>query len=89
MTHLRSFAVLWLIGAALLLGYSYLDLQYNPWLAQETTFSMKPNLAQVWDLAHWGGRLLRHGELGLLVSNVLILSGAAALVISGLRRRKD
>lgn len=89
MTSFRSFAVLWIVLAALLLVYSYLDLQYNPWLMQETTFSMKPDLSRIGDLAHWGGRLLKHGELPLLLANVLLLSGAVALVLSGLRKSKD
>jgi hypothetical protein len=77
----RGLFRLWLFLAIALLGYSYVDLRLNPWLVTETHFSLKPDLTQLHDLWHWGGRLLRHGALSLLVANAVVVSGIAALAI--------
>jgi hypothetical protein len=72
--------------ALLILGYAWLDLRLNPRLLFETEFSMRPNLSQLPDLMHWGGRLLNHGAVSLLVGNSLVLAGMAALVGRGIVR---
>lgn len=77
---MRGFLRLWIAFAVLLLAYSFVDLRLNPWLLHETYFSMRPDWTRLPDLAHWGGRLLRHGAFSLLVANTLLISGAAALV---------
>ncbi len=77
----RGLVRLWLLLAALLLSYSYVDLRMNPWLLGETHFSLKPDVTQLHDLWHWGGRLLRHGAVPLLLANAIVLSGIAALAI--------
>ena len=80
----KSFVRLWLLLTVLVLGYAWLDLRLHPRLAVETHFSLEPDLARLPDLAHWGGRLLNHGELLLLLGNALVLSGLGALVLSSL-----
>jgi hypothetical protein len=82
----RSFVRLWLCLALLILGYAWLDLRLNPRLLFETEFSMRPNLSQLPDLMHWGGRLLNHGAVSLLVGNSLVIAGMAALVGRGIVR---
>jgi hypothetical protein len=77
----RGLVRLWLIFTVLLLLYSYCDLRMNPWLEGETHFSLKPDVSQLHDLWHWGGRLLRHGAVFLLVANAFVISGIAALAI--------
>lgn len=77
----RGFVRLWLCLTLAVVVYAWLDLRLHPRLAMETRFSMRPDLAQAWDLVHWGGRLLNHGELYLLVGNALVLAGLAALVL--------
>lgn len=77
----RGLLRLWIFLAVVLLAYSYVDLRMNPWLETETHFSLKPDLTQLHDLWHWGGRLLRHGALSLLVANAVVVSGIAALAL--------
>jgi hypothetical protein len=77
----RGLVRLWLVFAVLLLAYSYCDLRLNPWLEGETHFSLRPDLSQLHDLWHWGGRLLHHHALFLLIANAFVLSGIAALAI--------
>lgn len=79
----KSFVRLWICLLFLVLAYAWLDLRLHPALARETQFSLEPNLAQVDDLLHWGGRLLNHRQLPLLVGNALVLSGLAALILRG------
>jgi len=92
----RAFLRIWLICTALVLAYAYLDVRLNPWLTTETHFSMEPDLSRLPELLHWGGRLLSHRALGLLIGNAVVLGGLAALVLHGvvrlilrLRRRGD
>ena len=77
----RGLFRLWLLMAVALLTYSYVDLRLNPWLETETHFSLRPDLTQVHDLWHWGGRLLRHGAVSLLFANAVVMAGIAALAI--------
>jgi hypothetical protein len=77
----RGLLRLWLLLAVVLLGYSYIDLRLNPWLETETHFSLRPDFTQLHDLWHWGGRLLRHGAVSLLVANAVVMAGIAALAI--------
>ena len=81
MDSARGFVRLWLCLTLAVLVYAWLDLRLHPRLATETRFSMRPDLSQAWDLVHWGGRLLNHGETYLLVGNALVLGGLAALVL--------
>lgn len=82
----RGFVRLWLGLTLGVLTYAWLDLRMNPRLAMETRFSMRPNLDQAWDLLHWGGRLLNHGALYMLVGNAIVLSGMAALLLRSAAR---
>jgi hypothetical protein len=75
----RSFVRLWLVLTAGILFYAWLDLKLNPRLLMETQFSMRPDLDQLPDLMHWGGRLLNHRALSLLVGNAVVLGGIGAL----------
>lgn len=70
-----------------LLGYAWLDFQMNPWLQRETHFTMTPDFSQLHELLHWGGRLLRHGALPLLLGNIVVLGGVLALVVHVALRR--
>ena len=77
---------------ALVIGYAFLDLWLSPALWTERSFSMEPDLSQIWEVRHWGGRLLRERAWGLLVCNALVLGGLSALLLPGiagwlLRRR--
>jgi hypothetical protein len=77
----RGLLRLWLLLAVVLLAYSYVDLRLNPWLETETHFSLRPDITQLHDLWHWGGRLLRHGAVSLLLANAVVMAGIAALAI--------
>ena len=83
---MRSFVRLWVVLSVLVLSYAYVDLRLNPGLASESHFSMRPDFSRIPDLAHWGGRLLTHGAVGLLVGNALVLGGLAALFVRSLTR---
>lgn len=92
----RSFVRLWAVLTAAVLLYAWLDLRLNPRLLMETRFSMRPDWDQLPDLMHWGGRLLNHRALSLLIGNAVVLGGMAALlgrallrVISRLRQREE
>jgi hypothetical protein len=80
----RGFVRLWFLLAVLILGYAWLDLRLNPRLSFETEFSMRPDLSQLPDLMHWGGRLLNHGAVTLLFGNALVLAGMGALLGRGI-----
>ena len=80
----RGFVRLWFLLALLILAYAWLDLRLNPRLYFETEFSMRPNLSQLPDLMHWGGRLLNHGAVSLLIGNALVLAGLGALLGRGI-----
>jgi hypothetical protein len=80
----RSFVRLWIVLTAAVLAYAWLDLRLHPQLLHETQFSLEPDLSQLSDLKHWGGRLLNHGAVTLLLGNALVLSGLSALVLRAL-----
>jgi hypothetical protein len=82
----RGFVVLWIVMVGLLLGYAWLDFRMNPWLLRETHFTMTPDFSQLGELWHWGGRLLRHGALPLLVGNIVVVGGVMALVVRAVVR---
>jgi hypothetical protein len=82
----RRFVRLWLVLSVLVLIYAWLDLRLTPRLSHETEFTMNPDWQRLPDLLHWGGRLLNHGALSLLVGNAIVLSGAGALAVLGLLR---
>jgi hypothetical protein len=71
----------------LLLGYAWLDFHMNPWLQRETHFTMTPDFSQLHELPHWGGRLLRHGALPLLLGNIVVVGGVLALCVRAVIRR--
>jgi hypothetical protein len=78
-----SFLKAWLAATLLIVGYAWIDLRFNPHLASETGFTLTPDVARFADLWDWGGRLLHHGAVGLLVLNAVALGGIAALVMRG------
>jgi hypothetical protein len=82
----RAFVRIWLICTLLVLAYAYVDVRMNPWLTTETHFSMEPDLSRLPELLHWGGRLLSHRALGLLLGNAVVLGGIAALLAHGVLR---
>ena len=86
MDSVRSFVGLWTGLALVILLYAFLDLGMNPQLLEEHNFSMQPDLTRAPELLHWGGRLLKEGAVGLLVSNAIVLGGIGALVVRGLYR---
>ena len=78
--------LLWAVLTALVVAYAFLDLSLSPALWSERSFSMEPDLSQIWEIRHWGGRLLRERAWGLLVCNALVLGGLGALVLHGAGR---
>ena len=68
---------------ALVVGYAFLDLWLSPALWSERSFSMQPDFSQIWEVRHWGGRLLRERAWALLVCNALVLGGLSALLLHG------
>ena len=78
-----SFLKAWLAATLLIVGYAWVDLRFNPHLAFETSFTLTPDITRLPDLWDWGGRLLHHGAVGLLVLNAIALGGIAALVVRG------
>lgn len=80
MDSARGFVALWIVMVGLLLGYAWLDFRMNPWLLRETHFTMEPDLSQIHELWHWGGRLLRHGATPLLFGNIIVVGGVMALL---------
>jgi len=78
-----SFLKAWLAATLLIVGYAWVDLRFNPHLAFETGFTLTPDVTRFADLWDWGGRLLHHGAVALLVLNAIALGGIAALVVRG------
>ena len=76
-----SFLKAWLAATLLIVGYAWVDLRFNPHLAHETSFTLTPDVSRLADLWDWGGRLLHHGAVGLLVLNAIALGGIAAIVV--------
>src|SRR5258706_3553479 len=82
----RVFVLLWAALAAVVIGYALLDLHLSPSLWAEHHFSMQPDLTQIWEVRHWGGRMVREGAWALLVPNALGIGGLCALCIHGIGR---
>jgi hypothetical protein len=80
---LSGFLKAWLAATVSIVGYAWLDLRANPHLASETSFTMTPDASRLADLWDWGGRLLHHGEVGLLLANAVALGGIVALLARG------
>lgn len=80
---LSGFLKTWLMATLLIIAYAWLDLRLNPHLTFETNFTLTPNLSRLSDLLDWGGRLLHHRALGLLLANAIALGGIAALLARG------
>jgi len=80
---LSSFLKAWLVATLMIVAYAWIDLRFNPHLALETSFTLTPDVTRLGDLWDWGGRLLRHGALGLLVCNAIAIGGMVALVARG------
>lgn len=81
------FTVLWAVFVIAIGAYAFFDRAVTPDLQTEMTISMQPNLAQLPDLLHWGGRLLTHGQIPLLVGNALVLGGFLALIVNAVVKR--
>jgi hypothetical protein len=79
-----GFLKAWLSATGIIVGYAWVDLRFNPHLSAETSFTLTPDFSRLPDLWDWGGRLLHHGALGLLVLNAVALGGIAALAVRGL-----
>jgi hypothetical protein len=78
-----SFLKAWLAATLLIVGYAWVDLRASPHLAFETSFTLTPDVTRLSDLWDWGGRLLHHGAVGLLVLNAIALGGITAIVMRG------
>ena len=87
-----SFLKSWLLATLIIVAYAWVDLRFSPQLAYETSFTLTPDVTRLGDLVDWGGRLLHHRAVGLLVLNAIALGGIAALVarsgLSLLRRAR-
>jgi hypothetical protein len=79
----RAFLVMWAALTSAIVAYAFFDLGLSPALHAEHSFSMQPDLSQIWEVRHWGGRLVRERAWGLLACNALVLGGIAALVLHG------
>jgi hypothetical protein len=80
---LSGFLKAWLAATLLIVGYAWVDLHANPHLAFETSFTLTPDASRLSDLLDWGGRLLHHGAVGLLLANAIALGGILALLGRG------
>jgi hypothetical protein len=80
---LSGFLKAWLAATLLIVGYAWVNLQVNPHLSFETSFTLTPDASRLSDLLDWGGRLLHHGALGLLLANAIALGGILALLGRG------
>lgn len=83
----RGFVVLWAALTAVVVGYALVDLRLSPSLWTERHFSMRPDLDQIWEVRHWGGRLVREGAWEILLPNALVLGGLGALFAHAAIRR--
>lgn len=82
---LSSFLKAWLLATLVILAYAWLDLKLNPHLALETEFTLTPDVSRLSDVWDWGGRLLHHRALGLLLGNALALGGVLAIMLGSVR----
>lgn len=90
MDSTRGFLRYWALFLFLVLAYAAVDLGLHPSLEAETAFTLRPDVGRLPDLVHWGGRLLHHGAIGLLVANAIVVSGLAALLfVSALSALRD
>lgn len=80
---LSGFLKAWLAATLCIVAYAWLDLHTNPHLRLETSFTLTPDASRLADLWDWGGRLLHHGAVGLLLANAIALGGIVALVARG------
>ncbi len=80
---LSGFLKAWLVATLLIIAYAWVDLRANPHLTFETSFTMTPDASRLSDLVDWGGRLLHHGAVGLLLANAIALGGILALLGRG------
>ena len=78
-----NFLKAWLAATLLIVGYAWVDLRFNPHLYYETSYTLTPDVTRLSDLWDWGGRLLHHGAVGLLVLNAIALGGITAIVARG------
>ena len=79
----RTF-IFWLGGTLGVLVYAALDLACNPPIQFETHLTTTPDWSRILDLAHWGGRLLHHGMISLLVVNSILIGGFIALIMTSI-----
>lgn len=82
--RVRYFLLLWLGGTLGVLAYAGVDLVANPHLQVEASMSMTPDFERLPDLAHWGGRLLHHDMIPLLVTNAILIGGLIALLVAAI-----
>lgn len=78
----KTFLLFWLGGTLGVLAYAFGDLTLTPRLSAERTFSMRPDLSQIGDLVHWGGRLVAQGRWDLLIPNAIVFGGLIALAVT-------
>lgn len=86
MDSTRSLLALWFCISLTILAYAGIDLWLHPSLYGEVHFTMQPDVTQIGDLWHWGGRLLKEGAIALLVANAIVMGGLLALVGRGMVR---
>jgi hypothetical protein len=82
----RVFLVLWSLLTAAVIAYAFADLWVSPALWGEHSFSMQPDWSQIWEVRHWGGRLVREHAWALLACNAVVLGGLLALAGHGVAR---
>jgi hypothetical protein len=78
-----SFLKAWLGATLIIVAYAWLDLRFSPHLELETGFTLTPDITRLSDLWDWGGRLLHHRAISLLVLNAIAFGGIVAIVARG------
>jgi hypothetical protein len=82
----RGFVLIWTATTLAILVYAFVDLWVSPSLHGEHSFSMQVDFSQIWEVRHWGGRLVRERAWSLLAGNAVAIGGILALAFHGIAR---
>lgn len=86
MISARGFVLIWAATSLAILVYAFVDLWVSPSLHGEQSFSMQVDFTQIWEVRHWGGRLVRERAWSLLAGNAVAIGGILALALHGIGR---
>src|SRR5262245_4270792 len=82
----RVFVLIWAVLTGAIVTYAFVDLAMSPSLHGEHSFSMQPDWNQIWEVRHWGGRMVREQAWSLLACNAIVIGGILALGIHATAR---